>query len=529
MEREELRLILASGLLARSPNLEKLLNYICERYWEGKPDQLKEYNLGVEALGRSPDFDPASNAIVRVEVHRLREKLKKFYENGGADHAIVIRLQPGGYVPQFIWRSEGQNVAGPQGGAVDSSRQENSAVLGLPAWVSKSQSLTGSEKAAVSAGAPQKRRLRGALTLFLSAIALAAAVIISIVALRRTEPIRTVAPAAATKGAGQTSALAARRPSVRIIAGYSKQSYIDRSGNEWQGDAYFTGGGTGQNPDRFIHRTSDPTLFQTYRQGEFSYNVPLKPGNYELWLYFVESAYGPGTLLGGGETSRLFTVQVNGRTLLDPFDVLADAGGNFIADVRVFKNITPATDGDVHIRFLRRVGNPFVNAIKLIPAPPGRMRTLRIVAQDGSYTDHGNHVWSPDTYFNGGQMVARHHLVSGTAEPGLFEGERYGNFNYAIPVATGKYSLTLYFAERYFGPEMPGGGGAGSRVFNVTCNDRVLLRDFDILKAAHAANRAVVETFHGLQANAQGKLIIRFEPVVNYPLVDAIEVADESR
>jgi hypothetical protein len=102
LEREELHSILASGILAKSPNLAKLLSYICERYWEGKSGQLKEYNLGVDALGRPPDFDPAASAIVRVEVHRLREKLKKFYENGGANHRIAIFLPPGRYVPQFV-------------------------------------------------------------------------------------------------------------------------------------------------------------------------------------------------------------------------------------------------------------------------------------------------------------------------------------------------------------------------------------------------------------------------------------------
>jgi hypothetical protein len=102
LEKAELRLILSSGLLAKSPNLEKLLTYICEKHWEGKSDQLKEYNLGVEALGRPTDFDPAANAIVRVEVHRLREKLKRCYENGGANHRVAIILPPGHYVPQFI-------------------------------------------------------------------------------------------------------------------------------------------------------------------------------------------------------------------------------------------------------------------------------------------------------------------------------------------------------------------------------------------------------------------------------------------
>jgi hypothetical protein len=88
--------------------------------------------------------------------------------------------------------------------------------------------------------------------------------------------------------------------------------------------------------------------------------------------------------------------------------------------------------------------------------------------------------------------------------------------------------VTLYFSERYFGPQNPGHGGVGNRVFNVFCNGKTLLDNLDIFKEAGGANRALTLTFHGLQPNAQGKLIIQFEPVMNYALVDAIEVADDS-
>ncbi|MGH9351058.1 MAG: malectin domain-containing carbohydrate-binding protein, partial [Terriglobia bacterium] len=286
---------------------------------------------------------------------------------------------------------------------------------------------------------------------------------------------------------------------------------------------------TGVNQSHFLVRTTDPTLFETSRQGDFSYNIPLDPGDYELWLYFVETKFGPGTILGGGDTSRLFDVSANGRTLLSEFDVFSDAGGNFTADVRVFKGIRPAPDGGLHLQFHREVDDPFVNAIKVTPSSSGKLLPVCVVAQDNSYTDANGMKWDPDHYYRGGRAVMRMSPVSGTGDPGLFDGERYGNFDYAIPVAAGKYGVTLYFAERYFGPGLAGGGGAGSRVFDVTCNDTTLLKNFDIFKEAGGANRAVVKTFHGLQADAQGKLILRFVPVVNYALVDAIEVTDESK
>lgn len=519
LEREELESILSSGILAKSPNLEKLLTYICEKYWQGKSAELKEYNLGVEALGRPANFDPAASAIVRVEIHRLRQKLKKFYEDGGARHPLVIRLQPGRYAPQFV----SQEDEGEQSLAVPVARVEAEIVpeSGPPA-------LADAELAVPGYGGSPPRVPHARIAVLLLSAGAAILIIIAAIGLRHSAN-RIMPPASANSPAAVPPAAAPGQAPARVIAGYFRKSYIDRAGDLWEGDADFQGGAIGENAGHFIARTADPTLFETYRQGEFSYNIPARPGTYELCLYFVETQFGPGTISGGGETSRIFDVQVNGRTLLSQFDVFADAGGNFIADERVFKDISPAADGFVHISFLRDVEDPFINAIKLVPAPAGKLLPVRLVAQDDSYTDHDGHVWSPDAYFKCGRLALRRDPVAGTSEPGLFAGERYGNFDYAIPVSSGKYAVTLYFAERYFGPGKPGGGGPGSRVFNVICNDQVLLKDFDIFKEAHGAGRALVRTFHGLTANSQGKLLIRFQPVVNYALVDAIRVIDESR
>jgi hypothetical protein len=66
-------------------------------------------------------------------------------------------------------------------------------------------------------------------------------------------------------------------------------------------------------------------------------------------------------------------------------------------------------------------------------------------------------------------------------------------------------------------------------VFDVYCNGTAILRNFDILKEARVPNRGIVETIHGLKANAQGKLVLWFVPVVDYATVRSIEVVDESR
>lgn len=529
LERTEIDNLLSSGIFAKSPNLARMLNYICRKYWAGETDQIKEYNLAVEALGRPPDFDPSTSAIVRVEAHRLREKLRKYYDEDGAAHPVMVVLELGHYVPRFV-RSSNQDL-----NSASRTSEANSVTIpsGPPALVPVENAIS---SAAVDGrnGHPQPllpgahANSRPARMILIAAFIVVAMAIGLILFLRARAREFAIPAASAPSSQTPVSVVGSPLSTVRIVSGYSRKNYVARSGATWSGDEYFHGGGTQQNPSHFVARTSDPTLFASDRHGEFSYDIPLKPGPYELWLYFDETMYGPGTILGGGETSRIFDVAVNGRVILSQFDVFADAGGDFIADERVFKNITPAADGMLHIRFLRRTQEPIVDAIKVIPMQDGKIQPIRIVAQDDSYTDHNGWKWNADRFYMDGRSVIRRGPVSGTLDPGLFDGERYGNFNYSIPVPAGRYALTLYFSERYFGPGKPGVGGAGSRVFNVICNGDTLLKHFDVFEAAGGADRALVKTFHNLTPNAQGKLELRFDPIVNYALVDAIQVTDES-
>src|SRR3989441_8321137 len=87
-ERRELEAVLASGIFHRAPNLAQLLTYVCAKYFEGSAEQIKEYNIAVDALGRPADFDQKRDSIVRVEAHRLRKRLREYYDAEGADHKL---------------------------------------------------------------------------------------------------------------------------------------------------------------------------------------------------------------------------------------------------------------------------------------------------------------------------------------------------------------------------------------------------------------------------------------------------------
>lgn len=493
-ERAELDSILASGIFSRSPSLAQLLSYVCNKYFEGNAAQVKEYNIAVEALGRPPDFDQKRDSIVRVEAHRLRKRLAQYYQNGGAPHGLRIELPPGQYVPLFVPQPATDSAAAPDGVPIEPLSLQ--AALNIP---------------------PAGRRRTNFTALIVIGL-LAAAILASLLLGRKHATLTAVS---------QLPASLKDSDEIRLVAGRLDGAFTDQLGATWSPDRFFSGGSVASYPGRPVNGTRDMSLFQTAREGDFQYDIPLKPGIYELHLYFAELVYGERNPGGGGETSRIFHVDVNGKRLLEFFDIIADAGGASLADERVFKDISPASDGQLHLRLTHAVRDPILNAIRISPALPGHMRPVRIVMREHPYTDARGNVWEADHYYLGGQQVFRPLQIMGTDEPGFYLGERYGNLTYVIPVAPGTYSLTLKFAENWFGPGKPVGGGNGSRRFDILCNGVALTRGFDIFREAGGSDRAVDRTFRGLQPNAQGKLVISLLPIQNYACLHALAVIDQ--
>jgi hypothetical protein len=527
-EKAELKRVLASPSFAKSPNLSRLLEYLCNKQLEGSAQDLNEYSIAVEALGRAADFDPGMSSIVRVEAHRLREKLGRYYEGEGAADPLKIVLEAGNYAPRFERRGAIATVATPSGLAPVESATAVPEGIALPALavVPAPSAPAEIDKSAERDSSPSKLGTR------LTILAIGLVVVILILSLYtwRFETRQGIGTSLAIPSAG-APALTAMRPSdeIRILCGYSKQSYIDRRGKVWQGDRYFHSGDAETSPPETITRTLDPTIFQQVRKGEFSYDVPLKEGVYEMRLYFAETVFAPTTFAGGGESSRIFSVDMNGKPLWTAIDIYREAMGNNIAYERVFKDVAPASDGYLHLGFHSSSREkPFLNAIEIVPGIPGKLRPIRLIAREVSYTDRAGQVWSPDSYFLHGRIAPHPGPVQNSPDPELYSTERYGNFDYAIPVAPGKYGVTLRFAETYFGETNAGFGGVGSRLFDVYCNGVALLRKFDIYKEAGGADRALEKTFHGLEPNAQGLLDLSFVPTENYAEVNAFEVVDES-
>lgn len=494
--RAALDAVLRSRMFAKNPRLSALLEYLCLRYFRGEGDSIKEYNIATDVFGRAVNFDQSQDAIVRVEMHRLRKKLAEFYATEGQAEPIQIVIHSGHYTPHFIPQPRLASIAEPPEAPqqeLQQIREARAETRRAPGWMAWAIGL-------------------------LAAIALLAAAAFLGPGRARQAPVRR-----SVADAPLAAALPAQ--SYHILCGSLAGGVRDREGNIWSADAFYSGGSSLALPDQQVFRTPDTLLYRSARTGEFSYRIPLKPGVYEMRLYFADQSYSPGVAMEGGENTRVFTVMLNGEALLRDFDIIADGGPN-TADVRAFKDLQPASDGYLHLAFVKNLGAPLINAIEIVPGIPHRMRPIRIATQERTFTDRSGLSWLAENYFLNGRRIARQMVIKGTEDPQIYEWERYGNFSYAIPVSNGRYRLTLHFAESYWGPNAPGGGGAGIRVFDIYCNGVALLRNFDMLQEASAGTQ-IVKTFDNLQPNAQGKLLVSFVPVKNYANVSAIEVVEE--
>lgn len=499
-QRAELNAVLASRGFVRAPALAHLLTYLCERLFRGESSLIKEYSIGVEVFRRGSQFDPETDSIVRVEANRLRRHLADYYGSDGAAHALQIAIPIGQYVPCFEHHDKHVSKPGP---GPDRPR--------------------GLRQAFARGKQPSRAFWIG------SALAVVLVLAWAGFHMRKKQPL---SPAATFYPPAMQSAETALGPppgqEVRILAGASR-SFVDHAGKLWSADAWFSGGSAVQSPVHLIARTQEQDFYRASRQGTFRYDIPLRKGVYELRLHFAETFYGPESTGNGGEGSRIMTVRANGRVLLSGFDVAADAGGSNIADVKVFPGIEPGADGLLHLEFAPENGQrAILSGIEILPGFKNQIRPIRVLTRQTPYYTNDSQWWSPDNYFQGGVSASYTAPVKGTDDPELFETERWGNFSYAIPAAPGRYSVRLYFAVRHENWDQPASSAAETRVgvehvFNVFCNGKLLLEEFDLPKAAIDSD-IVVRRFNGLAPNAQGKLLLSFVPVRGYATVTGIEV-----
>jgi hypothetical protein len=93
--------IVASQSFARSTFLTNFLLYVCDRKLRGHEDEITEYQIGIQALGRPENYNPGEDNIVRNYARMLRKRLEDYFEDEGRDEPLRIVIPRGQYVPSF--------------------------------------------------------------------------------------------------------------------------------------------------------------------------------------------------------------------------------------------------------------------------------------------------------------------------------------------------------------------------------------------------------------------------------------------
>ena len=521
--RAELNRLLESPAFRTSKRCREFLEYIVQHTISGPTGSLKERSIGVELFQLPQDFDAGQHTIVRVTANEVRKKLAQHYlAENGSYQAVKIGLPPGSYSAEFRWETPVVEATAAEAPAAEATASEARPPETRPAEMPPAEAHL----------SPRPNWVTHRMIACTAAVLVLAGAF-AVWRWRAVNP--TSVDAKSTPAFNPTATATSAVENLWMIAG-STAPYVDRSGHTWGPDRFFSGGNVLVRPSERIYRTLDPDIYRHLRSGDFRYDIPLQPGNYELHLFFAETGLADFiSAESSGEGQRLFRVSANGNPILTAFDVVADAAGSNIADERVFRNISPAADGFLHLSFSSMRSTAMLSGIEVLPVSAGRARPVRIRAGwTSSWQDSAGQVWQSDSYFLGGNALVRttnpaQGSNSIAPDMALYASERWGHFSYAVPVAEGRYRVTLKFCEGHYGKRNTGKGGPGSRIFDVYCNGVALLRGFDIIKEAGGEGRPIDRSFSAIRPNAQGKILLTFVPIAGMACVNGIEVVDDSK
>jgi TolB-like protein len=102
----EVESLLAWKPMQSSPLLCRFLKFVVNETLAGRENQIKEYTVAREVLGRPVEFSNGQDASVRIHAMRLRKLLGDYYQGPGADAKVLIELPKGSYRPVFRFKED---------------------------------------------------------------------------------------------------------------------------------------------------------------------------------------------------------------------------------------------------------------------------------------------------------------------------------------------------------------------------------------------------------------------------------------
>jgi Malectin domain len=312
------------------------------------------------------------------------------------------------------------------------------------------------------------------------------------------------------------------QPFEILINSGAVEDFTERNtGRVWKKDNYFIGGGVLFKRHYDIVGTTNDEVFHIERHGEFRYEIPVPPGSYELILHFTELHF-PNV------AQRLFDVTIENSISFKKLDLIKMTGR--IRTACRISYILPITDGLISIDFTN--SNPIVDMpkvsgieVKFVSSSTEVINPFPILINCGGSeyieTDGiSTRTWIPDRNFiNGDVYDGSKNSKTLAIKNKMYHSGRSGAFRYEIPVAIGRYEVTLHFAELYL-------SGIGARLFDVVIEDAVTFKNVDVVKLNNGVN-FMPATMITLVNVTDGLLTVALalaSPAKNIPIISGIEI-----
>lgn len=101
-----LQQILSSSLFAKAQRTSRLLQFLISKRLDNEVGDISEYTIGLEVFDRDPKtYSTCDDPIVRVQMGRLRERLKTYYATLNLNADVILSIPIGNYMPHIQRRS----------------------------------------------------------------------------------------------------------------------------------------------------------------------------------------------------------------------------------------------------------------------------------------------------------------------------------------------------------------------------------------------------------------------------------------
>ena len=183
----------------------------------------------------------------------------------------------------------------------------------------------------------------------------------------KTQEVEVVETAKTVEEVKETPKVESTKFTLRINCG-ATEPYTDKAGNTWLADQGMeTGkewgavdGLTIDRGDISITGTDVPKIYQTERYSMEGYKFTVPNGKYTVRLHFAETYDGITA-----EGQRIFSVSINGQSVLNDFDPFKEAGGYQKPVVKTIEDVS-VTNGQLAIGFTVNIQNPEINGIEIL-------------------------------------------------------------------------------------------------------------------------------------------------------------------